>query len=249
MIRIAHLYYDLLNLYGEDGNIKALLNALSKLNIEYSFDKLSINDDINFQNYDFIYIGSGTENNLNIVLDNIKKYIKDIKNYIDSGKIMLITGNAIDMFGKYIKTIDENKIYTLDIFNFYSIEQEERIVSEVMFKMDTLKPLIGFYNTSYSMCEEVVKNYNKLFEVSNIIGYNKDKIKFVGINKNNFYGTHIIGPLLVRNPELLRFFINRIIEVCNIEIDSVSLDFSFEQKAKEEFIKNYYEKKKVKKLR
>ena len=249
MIKIAHLYYDLLNLYGEDGNIKALQNALSKLNIDYSLDRLTITDDIKFDNYDFIYIGSGTEENLNIVFEHLKNYIKDIKKYIESEKIMLVTGNTLDIFGKYIKTLDEKKHYTLDIFNYHSSEKEERIVSEVMFKMDTLGPLIGFYNTPNAMREEVVKNYNKLFQVIKRIGYQDDTIKFAGVNKNNFYGTHILGPLLVRNPELLKFFIARIIEVCNIEIDTIFTDISLEQKAKEEFIKNYYENKKGKKLR
>lgn len=249
MIKIAHLYYDLLNLYGEDGNIKALQNALSKLNIDSSVDNLTITDDIKFNNYDFIYIGSGTEENLNIVFEHIKNYINEIKKYIDSGKIMLVTGNTLDIFGKYIKTIDEKKHYTLDIFNFHSSEKEERIVSEVMFKMGTLGPLIGFYNTPNAMREEVVKNYDKLFEIIKRLGYENDKIKFAGVNKNNFYGTHILGPLLVRNPELLKFFIARIIEACNIEIDTISIDISMEQKAKEEFIKNYYENRKGKKLR
>ena len=43
-INIAHLYYDLLNLYGEQGNIIALTNAFNKQNIDVNIDLLSIDD-------------------------------------------------------------------------------------------------------------------------------------------------------------------------------------------------------------
>lgn len=47
-VKIAHLYYDLMNLYGEQGNIIALKESLKNQNIETEIDLLSIGDDINF---------------------------------------------------------------------------------------------------------------------------------------------------------------------------------------------------------
>ena len=47
-IKIAHLYYDLMNLYGEQGNIIALKEALRNQNIESEVDLLSIGDEISF---------------------------------------------------------------------------------------------------------------------------------------------------------------------------------------------------------
>ena len=48
-VKIAHLYYDLMNLYGEQGNIIALKESLKNQNIETEIDLLSIGDDINFK--------------------------------------------------------------------------------------------------------------------------------------------------------------------------------------------------------
>mgnify|MGYP003302408778 CR=1 FL=1 len=251
MIKIAHLYPELLNLYGEDGNLKAITYALSTLNIEYSITNLTINSKFDICNYDFIYIGAGTEENLKIVANDIKKYTDDLKKYIENNKILLSTGNSLDLFGQYIKLPNDEKISTLDIFNFSSIENEKRIVSEVMFKMGTIEPLIGFYNNKISINEATVKNYNPLFEIYKTIGIDKNEFKFNGVTKNNFYGTHILGPILARNPELLKFFIARIIEISDVKNENLnsSLDLHFEYLAREEFIKNYYDKKKKSKIR
>ena len=249
MVKIAHLYYDILNLYGEDGNIKALEHALNTINVDYKLDKLTLNDIIDFSSYDFIYIGSGTENNLKIALEDIKRFEAGIKEYIDQNKVMLCTGNSISIFGKYIRNLDNSKIECLNIFNYHVKETKLRVVADVMFTLSGSKKLIGFYNTKYTVVEELVKNYNNIFEIKKSIGYEFEN-KSDGINKNNFYGTNIIGPIMVRNPEFLRFILSRILEETNIVLsDSTpALDFDFENKAREEFIKNYYKNKKNKKI-
>ena len=58
-VKIAHLYYDLMNLYGEQGNIIALKESLKNQNIETEIDLLSSGDDINFKDYDIFYICTG----------------------------------------------------------------------------------------------------------------------------------------------------------------------------------------------
>ena len=59
-IKIAHLYYDLMNLYGENGNIKALKKQLEHQGISTKILFLTIDDTLNFDEYDVVYIGAGT---------------------------------------------------------------------------------------------------------------------------------------------------------------------------------------------
>ena len=58
-IKIAHLFPEELNLYGENGNIKALKFYLLKENITPKIININLDDELNMQDYDFIYIGSG----------------------------------------------------------------------------------------------------------------------------------------------------------------------------------------------
>ena len=72
--KIAHLYYDLMNLYGENGNVRYLVKQLERQGIDAEVHFLSMEEKIDFKKYDFYYIGMGSEENKMIVLDNIMKY-------------------------------------------------------------------------------------------------------------------------------------------------------------------------------
>ena len=81
MINVLHLYYDLLNLYGENANTRCLKEELTRSNIKVKVDLKSINDKIDFEKYDIVYIGSGSEENLELALEDILKRKNDLKKY------------------------------------------------------------------------------------------------------------------------------------------------------------------------
>ncbi len=218
-IKILHLYYDLLNLYGENANVRALTKALEKQKVKVLIDFKSIGDNIKINDYDFIYLGSGSEENLNIVKDDFKKYIKDIKDYIDNNKYLLATGNALDLFS--------------DILNFKTKQIDFRIVGEQVYSFNKIKELIiGFQNRN-SVLYDVKEN--NLFNVKKGTGYEPNSLK-EGIIKNNFYGTYLLGPILIRNPYLLDYLVKSILVSNNIIYNKIKKDISY--KAYEEFLKN-----------
>ena len=221
-INILHLYYDLLNLYGENGNIKALKKHLEEQNIKVNIEFLTINDNIDFSRYDFVYIGAGTEKNQKIALKHLMKYKKDIKAYIESNKFFLATGNSIELFGKFIKT-EDNTYKCLNIFDYESYEEKFRMVDQAIFDFKlTNEKIIGFQNQG-----STTKNIkNHLFEVIRGIGSYPNS-EYEGIHYKNFYGTYLIGPLLVRNPHLLSYMIKELIKLKdpNFKLDKMNLHF------------------------
>lgn len=106
MIKMLHLYYDIMNLYGDYGNISILKKHIEDQGFEVLLDKKTIGEEINIDEYDFIFIGSGTERNFDVVLNDIKKYKDKLNEYINKEKVILLTGNSFEMFGK---TIDEKE--------------------------------------------------------------------------------------------------------------------------------------------
>ena len=107
-IKIAHLYYDVMNLYGENGNCRALKKFFEYQGVNTEIHFLTINDKINFNEYDCFYIGCGTENSQIIVLNDMLKRKNDIESAINSNKFFLLTGNSYELFGDYI--IGSNKL-------------------------------------------------------------------------------------------------------------------------------------------
>lgn len=217
-IVVGHLYYDLMNLYGDNGNIKVLKYNLEKQGINVTIKKLSLDDKIDFNKLDMIYMGSGTEENRKIVLDNILKYKNNINKFYKDNKFLLVTGNSLSLFGNYIIDKDGNKKDALKLFNFYTKEEKERDVKEVNIPCTFLKDnLLGFINKQDNM-------------------YKNDKILEYGIYKNNFYGTYILGPILARNPEFTQYFITNLIKAKDKDFIFKDFNTSLDEEAYLDYI-------------
>ena len=68
-MKILHLFDDLMNLYGEYANTLALQRAVSEKGRAAEIERRSVGDELSFSEYDFIYIGSGTEKNQKVALE------------------------------------------------------------------------------------------------------------------------------------------------------------------------------------
>lgn len=230
-ITILYLYYDILNLYGESGNIKALKKYFEKLDIDVHIKFVTLNDEINLKNVDILYLGQGSENNQLLALRHLKKYKKEIKEYIINNHFVLATGNSLELFGKKI-----DKETALNIFDYEAKRVEYRIVDEALFKNNLLDSyILGFTNRS-SILET---NTSPLFEVIKGVGSNPN-LKIEGYHKYNFYGTYLIGPILIRNPEFLRMFANKVIKQKDPFYKIKKINLKLEESAHQEFMKNYY---------
>lgn len=237
-IKIAHLYYDLMNLYGENGNVRVLIKHLENQNIKVSTHFLTIDDEIDFNKYDIFYIGCGSMESFELVLQDLKKYKKQIENAINNNKFFLVTGNALDLFGKYYINLNGTEKTCLDILDYDSEQTDFRIVGEQVFEFNNLKDcLIGFQNR-----DSVLRNVNEphLFEVTNGTGY-LPKSNYEGIHKDNFYGTYLLGPIFARNPHFTEHIVKEILKSKNLSYKKIH--DKYETKAYQEYIKNMVEKK------
>lgn len=227
MIKVLHLYYDLLNLYGEQGNILALKRAFKNQNVEIEVDYLSVQDKIDFKKYDLVYLGSGSTENLLIALEDIKRHKKELKKYIESKKVLLATGNSYLLFGQKINNLD-----ALGIFDYYAASSE-KMAHESLMELYQEKDVIGFQNREFM----VNNKRNHLFKVKEGLCDNL-KSEYEGYHEYNFYGTFVIGPLLIRNPHFTNILVKEIMEKNNLIYheyeDKILVD------AYNQYIKNFY---------
>lgn len=203
MIRILHLYHDLMNLYGDYANVSALKRILEKSGEEVKLDRLSLRDTAAIEEYDFIFIGSGTERNMRVALGDLKKYSASLKSYIESGKPALFTGNSFEMLGKTVSDCRGKASDGLGFFDFTVTEQNKtRMTADVIYNCAFLtQPVVGFVNK----CSEIRGVDSPVFEVEMGLG-NSEGDKKEGARLNNFFGTHLTGPALIKNPHLLAYF-------------------------------------------
>lgn len=189
-----------MNLYGEYANVAAMQRMMEKNNVPCEIDKLSVNDKLSIKEYDFIYVGSGTESNQKYVLEHLMSYKDELKEYIEAGKMLLMTGNSFEILGKTLKDAKEKVYEGLGFFDFSVKEQERtRNTADAIFMMEGQeKPLVGFINK----CSTMEGINMPLFQVKMGLG-NEAKGTTEGIRYKNFYGTHLTGPILIKNPYFL----------------------------------------------
>ncbi len=193
-IKVLHLYHNIMNLYGDYGNVVILKKHLEDQGNTVTIEKKTIDDEYNPNDYNFIFIGAGTERNLDRTLKDLKKHIEEFKKYIEDKKYILATGNSFEIFGKIIENEEG-----LNIFDFEVKRDKDRTTSDIIYTSEFLKnSVVGFVNKG----TRIYHNMNPLFKVVFGIGEN-ERNDYEGVKYKNFYGTHISGPILARNPELL----------------------------------------------
>ncbi len=234
-IIIGHLFYDLLNLYGENGNVLALEKALTSQGLEVEIKYLSIdNEPWNLDELDVVYMGAGTEHNQLLVLNTLMKYKDEINQMVLNNKLFICTGNSIELFGKQISQ-DENVIETLNVFDYTTKRTKDRIVSECVFNYNELKDkILGFENHQ----GEIIGIDEPLFTVETGYGSTTNSM-LEGFKKNNFYGTYLIGPLLVRNPKLLEKICKELILSKDDNFNFKDFNLNLEQTAHDKFLTKY----------
>lgn len=214
-LKIEILFPEFCNLYGDISNMKYLKKCLPNANfIETAFDEEPC---FAKEKVNFIYLGPMTENMQEKVITKLKPYKERIEELIEENVIFLITGNAIEIFGKYIENEDGSKIEALGVFDIYAKrDMLHRHNSIFIGKWDNID-IVGFksqFTFAYGDNEE-----NYFAKVEKGIGLNKES-KLEGIMKNNFIGTYLIGPILILNP----LFTKKLIQMLGVKEPTIAFE-------------------------
>ena len=201
-MKLLHLYPNLMNMYGDYANILALKKHLEDQGLTVKVDYKDINEDINFSLYDFIYMGSGTESKELIALNDIIKYKDEFKNLVNNDKVILFTGNASELLGK---SIDDN--LALNVFDFKTQHTDKRYTGDVIVYNDEIGELVGFVNKSSIVSgDKEHKLFKYIFKDNNL-----NDEEYEGYIKNNAFATELIGPILLKNPNFMKYIVKKLL--------------------------------------
>ncbi len=219
-VKILHLYHDLMNLYGDHGNVAVLERTLRDSGAEVEIDRCSLRRDIDLCSYDLIYLGSGTEKSELIALNDIKRHREALITALDEGRMILATGNSFELFGKSIKDASGEIHEGLGIFDFeVTLSNKERTLCDQVCLFEHDKEAfkcVGFINSASSITDIS----SPMFTVENGAG-NSAGDQNEGIMSGSFCGTHLTGPCLVKNPQLLGYFVKKLLKKENIDGEAV----------------------------
>ena len=198
-IKILHLFPKLLSLYGEYGNLLVLKTTLENHGYTVKIDQFE-DGALTLEGYDMVYVGTGTEDNLMEAVRRLMPHSEKITASISGGTKWLATGNAMTLFGAEITRFGAVS-KALGCFDYTTeLQDDRRYLGDVLTETAFGNPLVGFINTS-SVYKGISSPLLTLKLGANL-GSDK-KTAADGIHTGNFYGTQLIGPVLVKNPHFL----------------------------------------------
>lgn len=243
-IKICHLYPDLLNLYGDRGNIIALTKRCEWRGIQVKYVPLSLNDGFDPGEYDIIFIGGGQDYEQSIIQDDLKLGKKDaVKEAVEAGKVFLAICGGYQLLGKYYRTHEGKEIEFIGALDLWTHGSHDRLIGNLIFECDFLKTesfdglVVGFENHSGKTYHgPTVKPLGKVIKG---FGSNGED-GYEGAVYKNVFCSYSHGSLLPKNPALADHLIS--IALRNKYKDFVALQAlndSFEARARESLIKRF----------
>ena len=197
------MYHDLMNLYGDWANAAVLERELTRRGWEAVVEKKSVGDEIDFDAYGFIYIGSGTERSLIACMRDLKRHKDVLIKRVNDGVPVFATGNSHELFGKAVTDCAKKRHEMLGLLDFETVQLNTRITGDCVGTASFIdEKLIGFINRAGGSQKGSVE---RPFSIEPREGASFTACD-EGIRHKNLLGTYMTGPALVRNPPMLKYF-------------------------------------------
>ena len=236
-LKIAHLYPDLLNLYGDSGNILCLEKRMKWRGIDCNVYRLDSAKMLRDNDYDIIFIGGGQDFEQSLILKDLGKGADDVlRNEIEKGTVLLAICGGFQLLGNYYETHTGERMQFTGILDFYTVGGDKRLIGNYAYKTADKMKIIGFEN--HSGRTYLCRGLKPLGKVIKGCG-NNGKDKTEGVRYKNTFGTYCHGPMLPKNPGFADMMIEKALLNKYGEAQLLPLDNTLELLAREQ-VKSLY---------
>jgi CobQ-like glutamine amidotransferase family enzyme len=202
-LRICHLYPEVLNMYGDRGNIICMKKRLAWRGIDCEVTRVGIGDTEDFSQVDLFFIGGGQDFEQKLLLADLKAgKAREITNAIEDGKTFLCICAGYQMMGHYYETHSGVRCDFLGAIDFYTVGSRRRMIGNYAFRLGEESggsTVVGFEN--HSGKTYLGKDVSPLGTV--LKGYgNNSQDGTEGVRYKNVFGSYSHGPILPKNPAL-----------------------------------------------
>jgi CobQ-like glutamine amidotransferase family enzyme len=197
-IVIAHLYPREMSIYGDGGNIRALVKRLGWRGYEAIVEPVEIGKPFDFTTADIVFGGGGQDRGQLLVGTDLLEHGEALRAAAADGMPMLLVCGLYQLFGRGFTTMEGQVIPGIDVFKASTIGGTKRMIGNIIIDSPYGR-LVGFENHSgQTILERGQQSLGKVVK-----GYgNTPKAKTEGAMTNNAIGTYLHGPILPKNPAL-----------------------------------------------
>ena len=206
-LTLLHLFPELLNLYGDRGNIAVFKKRCRLRNIELTVVPVSLEEEIDLSDVDIIYLGGGSERDLPKITAKLQKYREELLRYRDENGVLLAVATGFPLLGK-LYVADGATHEGLHLLDMTTEAGEEKLIGNIALDSH-LGVLAGFEN--HTGLTRLSEHTDPLGTVLSGHGNNGED-ETEGAMFKNVIGTYLSGPLLPKNPEICDLLISKAIE-------------------------------------
>jgi len=202
-LRICHMYPDVLNLYGDRGNVMCMQKRLDWRGIENTVTRLPIGSKANLADFDLVFIGGGQDFEQQVLLEDLHRgKDREILSAVEDGLPFLTICGGYQMMGNYYETYDGVRCDFIGAVDLYTIGSKQRMIGNYKYQCGPESGgsiVVGFENHSgQTFLGEGVQPLGKV-----LAGFgNNGQDGTEGVRYQNLFGTYSHGPLLPKNPAL-----------------------------------------------
>lgn len=205
-LKIAHLYPDLLNIYGDFGNILALEKRAKWRDIRVEVVHVKSGTQINADDYDLFFAGGGQDAQQILAANEFLKNANELSRAAYALKPMLAICGSYQLFGKYYTTGDGQKIRGISLLDVSTSAGKKRFIGNVTAICDFLpvRTIVGFEN--HSGVTYLGEKAKPLFKIK-VGNGNNGMDRTEGARYKNVFGTYLHGPILPKNPHFCDYLL------------------------------------------
>ncbi len=202
-LKVAHLYGDLMNPYGDMGNVLVLKYLGAKMDIDISAEVVSLDQPFNADDYDIAVFGGGQDFEQSIVSKDIQNKKTELTRFIENDKSLLAICGGYQLLGHYYVDAENNKLPGIGALDHYTEKQENhRFIGDIIIENEeTGEQYHGFEN--HQGMTYLGKGERPLGKVLQGNG-NNGSDQSEGVIYKHTYGTYFHGPILARNPQIAK---------------------------------------------
>lgn len=235
-LRLCHVYPDVLNLYGDRGNVLCLERRLRLRGIEAETQRSCLGERLRLADCDMVFIGGGQDFEQSLLLEDLKRgAAQEIKSAIEDGLCVLAVCGGYQMLGRYYETQGGQRCDFIGVLDLCTSGGKKRMIGNVSFLVPEIGcEAVGFEN--HSGRTYLGAGLRPLGLVIEGFG-NNGRDGTEGARYKNVFGTYSHGPLLPKNPQLADLLIKTALLRRYGKCELKELDDRLERLAHDERIK------------
>lgn len=208
---ILHVFPDLLNLYGDGGNVRVLQQRLAWRGIPVQVREVRYGEPFDLSQVDIVFLGGGPDREQKLACEELMRYRDELARYVeDDGVVLAICGGYQILGRRWL--LGDDLVEGLDIVGLETRRpgtSADRLVGNIVLESPlATMPVVGYENhAGRTYLDEGVHPFGKV--VSHTGCGNNEDDKADGVLYRNVVGTYLHGPLLAKNPQVADNILSR----------------------------------------